>query len=178
MERGDWEAFFACLDRTELRVIAGNSVKLLAAAPHPADSPLRAPFAAYAFPLAALEASGREIVQSAEAMLRSPAPPAEQRQQSLRHRELVERYQDVLDAGLKGVADLSGFTAALERAMRSASGGGSVSSRLFVGETLHDVVIDGTKARGKRRLAGGSTEDIAFVRRKGDWYIRIPKRRS
>jgi hypothetical protein len=53
-----------------------------------------------------------------------------------------------------------------------------VSSRLFVGETLDDVIIEGTKARAKRQLAGGSIEDIAFVRRKGDWYIRLPKRRS
>lgn len=71
--------------------------------------------------------------------------------------------------------DLAAFAAALERAMRDSVGGGSVSSRLFVGETLTDLVVEG--ARAKRRLAGGAVEDIAFVKKKGDWYIRLPKRR-
>ena len=176
--RGDWETFFGCLDRTELLVIAGNSVKLLTGVPPPPASPIRALFVQHAFPLDTLEADGRAIVQSAGAMQSRPAAPAEMRQQSLRHRELVDRYRDTLEAGLKAVGDLAGFTAALERAMRSASGGGSVSSRLFVGETLSNLVIEGNNARGKRQLAGGHTEDIAFVQKKGDWYIRIPKRRA
>lgn len=176
--RGDWETFFGCFDRTELLVIARNSVKALTAVPSPPGSPIRALFAQHAFPLDALEAHGREIVQSAGAMQSRPAGPAEMRQQSLRHRELVDRYSDTLEAGLKAIGDLAAFTAALERAMRSVSGGGSVSSRLFVGETLSDLVIEGGKARGKRRLRGGQTEDIAFVQKKGDWYIRLPKRRA
>jgi hypothetical protein len=178
MERGDWETFFGCLDRAELLVIARNGVKFLAASAPAVRSPLRSVLVDHAFPLDALDAQGRDIVQSAEAIVRDrDRPPAEQAHASLRHRELVQRYQDSIETGLKAVRDLATFTAALERAMRSGGGGGSVSSRLFVGETLTDVVVEGAKARGKRRLPGGTLEEIAFVRKKGDWYIRIPKPR-
>ncbi len=61
--------------------------------------------------------------------------------------------------------------------VRSGGGGGSVSSRLFVGETLRDLVVDGKKARGKRHMAGGHVEDVAFVQKKDGWYIRMPMRR-
>ena len=176
-ERADWEALFACLDRSELIVIARNSVNALAATPHHAGPRAAAVFAAHGFPLDTLQARGRDVTESARAMLDDPAPPAEQRRQSLRHRDLVERYAETLEAGLKGVPYLAAFAAALERAMRDSVGGGSVSSRLFVGETLTDLVVEGARARAKRRLAGGAVEDIAFVKKKGDWYIRLPKRR-
>jgi hypothetical protein len=47
-----------------------------------------------------------------------------------------------------------------------------LSSRLFVGETLEDVSITGTKAWATRRTPEGHAEDVGFVRRKGDWCIR------
>jgi hypothetical protein len=175
MERGDWETFFACLDRTELLVIARNSVGLLAAVTHEAASPVGALFARHAFPLDALRARGRDILDSAQRM-RSMAPPASVRETSLRHQRLVKSYRETLDAGLKAVSDLAAFTAGLERAVRS-GGGGSVSTRLLVGETLEEVVVDDQKARGTRRLSGGGSEPIAFVRKKGEWYIRLPKPR-
>jgi hypothetical protein len=158
MERGDWETFFACLDRTELLVIARNSVGLLAAVTHEAASPVGALFARHAFPLDALRARGRDILDSAQRM-RSMAPPASVRETSLRHQRLVKSYRETLDAGLKAVSDLAAFTAGLERAV------------------LEEVVVDDQKARGTRRLSGGGSEPIAFVRKKGEWYIRLPKPR-
>jgi hypothetical protein len=52
-------------------------------------------------------------------------------------------------------------------------GGGSVSSRLFVGETVENVQIDGTKSWGIRRGPDGFQEDVGFVRKKGVWLIRL-----
>jgi hypothetical protein len=177
LARGDWEAFFACLDRTELLVIARNSAKALAATPADPASPTAALFAAHGFPLDLLRARGQEIIDSARAMLDDPTPLAARMEQSLRHHELVKRYDETLESGLRGVTDLAAFTAGLERAMRAAAGGGSVSARLFADETLTDLVIEGSKARGRRRRPDGGHEEIAFVKKKRDWYIRLPKRR-
>jgi hypothetical protein len=65
--------------------------------------------------------------------------------------------------------ELAHLDAALERAI----GGGSVSARLFTGEVVEDVQINGTKAWGVRRGANGFREDVGFVRKKGLWYIRL-----
>lgn len=168
--RGDWEAFFACLDQTELLRIAKNGVGFLAASPpEPATQAL---CATHGFPLAAVRARGQRIVDSANAM-RGPST----REQSLRHKDLVDEYTDGIEKGLKTLPDLAAFTAGVERWMRSGGGGGSVSSRLLVDETLHELVVEGKKARGKRRLAGASVEDIAFVQKRDGWRIRLPFRR-
>ena len=176
MERGDWETFFACLDRAELLVIARNSVARLASIPQDAGSPVGALFGRYGFPLDALQARGRDILDSARGM-QSTASPANMREASLRHQQLVRSYKETLEAGLKAVPDLAAFTAGLERAVRSDGGGGSVSTRLLVGERLANVVVDGQRARGTRQLQAGGSEPIAFVRKKGEWYIRLPKPR-
>ena len=91
---------------------------------------------------------------------------------SLRHRQVLDEYQKSLASTLRAVTDLAGFTAALERTLRAESGGGSLSTRLFVGEILEDVSITGTKAWATRRDTSGHTEDVGFVRRKSEWYIR------
>lgn len=99
------------------------------------------------------------------------------REQSARHKDLVDDYTDAVEKGLKAIPDLAGFTAGLARHMRSGGGGGSVSSRLLVGETLAELVVEGKKARGKRQLGAGATEAIAFVQKKDGWRIRLPFRR-
>jgi len=93
-------------------------------------------------------------------------------EESLRHKRVVDEYRESLKSTLKAVPDLARFTAALERALRAESGGGSMSTRLFVGEALEDVSITGTKAWATRRSADGHLEDVGFVRKKGGWYIR------
>jgi hypothetical protein len=101
-----------------------------------------------------------------------------QQQNSLRHRRLVKNYNKCLKDTLKSVPDLANYTAALERQMRAIRGGGSVSSRLFVNETLHNVVIDGKHAWATRQRKGGWTEDIGFVQKRQRWYIKLKTRRK
>lgn len=177
--RGDWEAFFACLDRPELLRIAKNGVGLMIAGPpEPGTQSL---CATHGFPIDDVRARGQRIVESAGAIVANPTRPpdaATMREQSSRHKALVDDYTDAIESSLGAVPDLAAFTAALERHMRAGGGGGSVSSRLFVGETLTDLVVEGKKARGKRRLDGGAVEDIAFARKTDGWHIRLPLRRT
>lgn len=98
-------------------------------------------------------------------------------EESLRHKRVVDEYQASLKSTLKAVPDLARFTAALERTLRAESGGGSMSTRLFVGEVLEQVSISGTKAWGTRRSADGHAEDVGFVRKKSGWHIRPLARR-
>ena len=69
--------------------------------------------------------------------------------------------------------DLPGFVAALERHTRRTVGGGSVSSDIFVGETLEEVTESGNRARGVRRTERGYEDSVDFVKRKGRWLIRL-----
>ena len=168
--RADWETFFACLDQPDLLRIAKNGVGVLVATPP--DAATRALCAVHGFPLDDVYNRGQRIAESSQAMRR-----ASSRELSLQHKALVDAYTDAIEAGLRGLADLAGFTAALERRMRSAGGSGSVSSRLFADETLADVVVEGGNARGKRRSPAGAIDEIAFVQRKDDWRIRLPLKR-
>ena len=177
MERGDWEAFCACLDaETLLRIVENGVARLLSGGPATADLFTRlcgehdVPDAM----VATLRARLERMAESGRALV-SPEIRSDQRamvEESLRHKRVVDEYRESLKSTLKAVPDLARFTAALERALRAESGGGSMSTRLFVGETLADVSITGTKAWATRRGAAGHVEDVGFVRRKGEWYVR------
>jgi hypothetical protein len=52
-----------------------------------------------------------------------------------------------------------------------------MSTRLFVGEALEEVSIASTRAWATSRSADGDAEDVGFIRRKGEWYIRPPAKR-
>jgi hypothetical protein len=100
-------------------------------------------------------------------------------EQSLRHKQIVDEYRTALKATLKAVPDLPRFAARVERALRAATEGGSVSSRLLVDEVIENVEITGNKAWATRRTAAGHSEDIGFVRRKDGWCVRLlAKRRA
>jgi hypothetical protein len=174
MERGDWEAFFQCLDRSDLLPLAKMGI---AGIPNGGDQALAALCVEAGIPATALEnvkTIADEILASAQAMMRAPAADSYHR-----HRDLVKSLDKAMETCLKSVADLALFTAKAERLKRAKMGGGSVSSSLFVGETLVDVTVEGKKAKGIRQRKGGSTEPIAFVQNKGLWSIKfMPKRRS
>jgi hypothetical protein len=53
------------------------------------------------------------------------------------------------------------------------AGVGSISSSLFVGDTLEGVTVDANLARGTRRAGNGATESIGFVQREGEWQVRL-----
>jgi len=131
MERGDWDSFFACLDPGNLLRIAENGVaRFLVGGEATADA-FTALCGEHGVPgemIVALRAllqrrtdSGRASVSQAGSSERGAML-----QQSLRHKQIVDEYQKALKGTLKAVPDLPRFTAALERAMRAAAGGGSV----------------------------------------------------
>jgi hypothetical protein len=182
MERGDWDGVFACVDPDNLLKISENGVSRFLVGGEATADAFTALCGEHDVPgemVAALHTLLQRISESARASV-SPASrpePGAMLQQSLRHKQIVDEYRKALKATLKAVPDLARFTAALERAMRAEGGGGSVSSRLFVDEILEDVSITGTRAWATRRSADGQSEDVGFVRRKGEWYVRVLAKR-
>jgi len=179
MERGDWEGVCACMDADTLLRIAANGVARLSMG---GEDLLAALCREHAVPEEMVATMRSRLQRLAESGRAAIAPevrsdPGAMLEQSLRHKQIVDDYQKSLKAMLKAVPDLAGFTAALERRLRAESGGGSMSARLFVGETLEAVSITGTKAWATRRTAEGHPEDLGFVRRKGAWYLRPLARR-
>ncbi len=187
IKQGDWETFFSCLDRNDLLKIAENSFNFLFNRSGETTPALVALCSEHSFPIETVEAlriRARKITESAKSRLNiggatsgSATDIENQRQNSLRHRALVLDYNKCLKDALKSVPNLAAYTAALERQMRAIAGGGSVSSRLFVDETLHDVVVDGKRAWATRRGKGDWAEDIGFVQKRAIWYIKLRVKR-
>lgn len=161
---------------TLLRIAENGVGRLLAGGPASGDV-LAALCRAHGVPdemVVTLRALLQRLAESGRAAV-SPeirSDPRAMVEESLRHKRVVDEYRASLKSTLKAVPELARFTAALERALRAESGGGSMSTRLFVGEALEDVSIAGTKAWATRRSGNGHAEDVGFVRRKGAWYIR------
>jgi hypothetical protein len=178
MERGDWEGVFACLDPADVTKIAANTfARFLMAAPDEADVFVQL-CGRHGIPeavIAEIRARGRAITESARQPITPPGPAMVE--QSRRHQQLVTAYQQAQEDALGAVPDLPAFTGALERAVRAGGSGGSVSSTLFVGETLERVSIEGGRAWATRRMASSATEDVGFVLRKKAWYIKLFARR-
>ena len=176
MARGDWPAFFACIDRKSLITIAENGVNRFLAGGPAASATFEALCTAQGVAgnrATALQSLGARIVESGQAMMaRARTDPAAMVQNSLQHQKLVTEYRDGVKALVGEAPNLAGFVAALEMALRAESGSGSVSSRLFVDESLDQVVVSGNKARATRRMASGATEEVSFARERGEWVIR------
>lgn len=184
MERKDWETFFECMDRSVLLLLGKMGIAGAVDNDRGAYYDLCIESGVSPEALERVQALARVIRASAEAILQTPSDREnsqlsheEQTQRSLRHRDLVKEFEKAMEACLKTVKDLAAFNARAERLKRELMGGGSVSSRLFVGDTLVDVTVEGKKAKGVRQLKGGWREPIAFVQKKGLWYINfLPKR--
>jgi len=182
MERGDWDGFCACLDAETLLRIAENGVSGLLGGGPATEALLANLCREHAVPdeiVATLRARLERLAESGRAVVSPEARsnPRVMLEESLRHKRVVDEYRESLKATLKAVPDLARFTAALERVLRARSGGGSMSTRLFVGEVLEQLSISGTRAWATRRSADGHAEDVGFVRKKGGWYIRPLTRR-
>jgi hypothetical protein len=178
MERGDWDAVFACLVPENLLRIAENGVGRFLNADETTASifdALCSENGIAAATLAELRAGLRQISLSAATLLSHSdnSEPAMMMLHSRQHQLIVEEYRNSLKSMIKAVQDQPRFTADLERALRAVSGGGSVSLRLFLDEVLEDVSITGTKAWATRRTPDGHAEGIGFVKRKGGWYIHL-----
>lgn len=182
MERRDWPAFFACLDRKDLLRIAGNGLTHLLGQAAAAPDVLTTFCAVSRMPVEIFEAAqraGQRVVESAAAYARvhQAAAAAPDPDEPRGHLQLVADYKRQLQLVLTAAPDLPALTAALEHHLRATVGGGSVSSSLLVGETLHDVEISGRNAWARRQIRPGVSEDIGFVRTKETWRIRLVARR-
>ena len=155
MARGDLPEVFACLDPGDLKRIAENAVNLsLGANINDVDPEIRRIFTEHNFPLDDLMAARRRIMQS-------PGM------------EATYAHRDTMKAGLAAITNLPTFLALLEAHSRRLHGGGSISMRLFQNEKLTDVQVYGTRAWGTRVFGPGSTDDVEFVRKKGQWHIKL-----
>jgi hypothetical protein len=155
MRRGDLREVFACLDVNDLKRVAENAVSLsLGARIDDVDEDVRRMCSEHGFPIDDLLSARRRIMQ---------APGM----------EATMNQRDTMKRGLAAVSSLPAFLAALEGYTRRVAGGGSISMRLFQNETLTDVHIEGNRAWGTRVHGPGSSDDVEFVRRKGQWYVKL-----
>lgn len=174
MNAGDWDGFFACVDTASLQRLAVMVIALVADSQHEA-------FASSCRELGLPDEALGDVRRSLDAVSASAAasrwdpsaPTPEMVEHSNRHQDLVKAAAATRLAAVKQIPDLAAFVAASERYRRAVSGGGSVSSTLFVDETLTDVVVDGSKATGVRTMVRGHTERVRFVRRRGQWCVSI-----
>ena len=168
---GDLAGAFACFDRADLLKIAGNSVRALSAI----DDDLGEACDRFGFDLDSL----RDMRQLTDRMAASAAllsvDPASF--DSDAHRRMATDYESVVKDGFRTVTDLPGLAAALERRMRTVTGGGSIATSLFAGESLTAVSVDGKKAWATRVEGGRNIDDIGFVRKRDGWKIKLFARR-
>jgi hypothetical protein len=174
MGRGDWEGFFECLDQRDLLRLAPMVFDV------PGGAGLCLEHGIPADAVKHIETLIQEINESGRAMLRrhegvpnSSAIQCDILEHSARHQCLIIAVHKAIEECLEFVPNLALFTAKAERLKRATLGGGSVGSTLFVGESLCDLKVHGWKASGVCRRQGGSVEPIAFVLKKGLWYIRF-----
>jgi hypothetical protein len=155
MLRGDLLEVFACLDVNDLKRVAANAVALsLGARIDDADEEVRRICDEHRFPLDDLLSARRRV-------MKFPGMEATMNQ------------RDIMKHGLAAVSNLPAFLAALERYSRRVSDGGSISMRLFQNETLTEVQVEGCHAWGTRVHGSGSSDDVQFVQRKGQWYVKL-----
>jgi hypothetical protein len=155
MLRGNLFEVFACLDVNDLKRVAANAVALsLGTRIDDADEEVRRICDEHRFPLDDLLSARRRV-------MRMPG------------RDATTNQRDTMKRGLAAVSNLPAFLAALEGYSRRVSGSGSISVRLFQNETLTDVRVQGSRARGTRVHGSGSSDDVEFVQRKGQWYVKL-----
>ena len=173
---GDWEGFFGCLERRSLLTMARNALALAleGGVEHMPEHPALEGAFHGADPWATRWLSRQqEILESAQNLMKTTSTEPAMMEESLRHRDLVQADEAETKAALEAVEDLPGLLSALERHTRRTLGGGSVSSEIFVGETLEEVTETGNRARGVRRTERGYEDRVDFVKRKGRWFIRL-----
>ncbi len=154
MLRGDLFEVFGCLDVNDLKRVAANAVAPSLGAHDDADEQVRRICDEHRFPLDDLLSARRRITQ-------------------MPGMEATMNQRDTMKRGLAAVSNLPAFLAALESYSRRMSGGGSISMRLFQNEALTDVHVEGSRAWGTRAHGSGSSDDVEFVQRKGQWYVKL-----
>lgn len=172
MVAGDWETFFRTVATKDLRRLAAMGLGV-AIGPH-ADAAAEqlAVHGIDADTLAPLRDIAAQLTASAAAV-GGEVTPEEQHARSLAHRDLVKALETTTRDIAAHAPDLPGLVAAIERFRRATESGGSVSSRLFLDETLTDVVVSGIKATAMRRYPNGTADPVRFVVERGEWRVSI-----
>lgn len=174
----DWEGLYACLVLTSVTALATNSLQVLSRRTEALDTTTMKRLCLEADTDTSWVdewAARRAQIQDSHTELRAGGSVGEDvRKLSVRHRTLVVQDKRETERALRELPELRRLAAALEREMRQVLGGGSVSSRLFVDETLHDVVVAGNRATGLRRTARGHEMGIEFEKVDGRWFIQVP----
>lgn len=149
---GDWQAFFRILDPRDVRRILNNAFKLCLTTHHGADDRFTAICERHSVPVAELARLWRSWSNTVE-----PNPS----------------HEKTLKALIKRVSDIAGLAAELESHSRAIRGGGSVSSSLFLDETLRDLIVEEGKAWAFRQFPRGWSEPVEFVRDHDGWKVRL-----
>lgn len=171
MLRGDWEAFFPCLANKTLERFATLVMPLAEVESEGRFTSLCREHGISDDLIDALRVAGAAVTASAARMQSGTVTSEQMLADSRRHRDLVKAHLFAARSCVRATSDVAAFVAASERFRRDTSGGGSISSRMFVDETLTDVVITGKKATGVRRFAQGGSEGVSFVIERGEWRI-------
>lgn len=170
MARGDYDTFFKCFNNSDLMGIAKNSVSRLMSSDD-TFSALREILGQHSVSHASFD----NMLEKLTEMIDSSSPPIDDDYRQRQQR--VKAFNNAMSTMLKSAANLAGLTAALEKAMRSMRHAGSVSRSLFIDEVLEQIVIEDNKAWATRKIASGHSEDIGFIKKKGQWYIRLMARK-
>jgi hypothetical protein len=172
MVTGDWDAFFDLIASADLRRLAAMGLGVVLGPHAPAA---RAVLGAHGIGVADVDdltGLGERIAASA-AGITAAGSPAELAARSQAHRDLVQQQRVASRRIVAQAPDLPRLVAAVERFRRATEGGGSVSSRLFVGERLVEVVVEGKRARGTRGYPNGTSDPVRFAVERGGWKISI-----
>ena len=156
---GDWEGVFQLLDDSTVQAVGSNSLHwLVSQSPEDwTDYPQ--------LPLAELRAMSERMQASAQAVLAAPGDLA----LSLAHRDLVKQQSALAKKAVTGQSKALGQ---IESLRRRRGQGGSISSSLFLGESLKDIRVTGSQAVATRVYANGVQEPLQFKRRRDGWKIK------
>ena len=175
VDAGDWLGLFQRLTPASIERVAGNTVIFLLGNRQLRDEALVV-LEGRGDPTAPVHAAielQERILASAEAMIANSGDPAAMMEASKKHRLLVKEHDKARKGIVKSWKDRPASAAALERLMRARTDGGSVSSTLFVGETLSELEIGEKKARAVRIADGQEIAPLGFERRRDGWLINL-----
>jgi len=175
VEAGDWLGLFRRLTPASLSRVAANTVLFLIREPE-----LRAETLALleergepTAPVEAVLELQERMLVSAQAIAANTSDAVAMMEVSSKHRLLVKEHEKAQKAIVKSWKDRSATAAALEALMCARSDSGSVSSTLFVAETLSGLEVGDNRARAVRVARGQEIAPVSFERRRDGWLIHL-----
>lgn len=174
VRQGNWDTFFALLVRRDLEHLAQRGVLATTNTDGDFFRNLCLQHGIPATDLDHLLHLAQQVSRSAERILHGDEVASEDvMMRAMAHRELIRAQATAVAAGVDALHDLAAFVAATERLRRELDGAGSLSSTIFLDETLLNVAVTGNHAIGIRRRPLGIDEPITFKRGRGAWQIQL-----